>query len=60
MIEAKEEMEGEITVVEVVMVEDIHHAAKFVVNLDMEHKNAKKDSTKIFTDGKTPRQIHNL
>ena len=42
------------------MVEDIHHAAKFVVNLDIEHKNAEKDSTEVSTDGKTPRQIHSL
>ena len=53
-------MEGEITMVEAIMVEDTHHAAKFVVNLDIEHKNAEKDSTEVFTDGKTARQIHNL
>ena len=43
--------------VEAVMEEDIHHATKFVVNLDIEHKNAEKDLTKISTDAKTLRQI---
>ena len=46
-------MEGEITVVGAIMVEDIHHATKFVVNLDIEHKNAEKDSIEVSTDGKT-------
>ena len=38
-------MEGEIIVAEAIMVEDTHRAAKFVVNLDIERKNAEKDLT---------------
>ena len=53
-------MEDEIIVAEVVMVEDTHCVAKFVVNLDIERKNAEKDLKKIYTDGKTPRKIRNL
>ena len=43
--------------VEVAMEEDIHHAVRSVVNLDIEHKNAEKDSIGISTDGKILHQI---
>ena len=36
---------------------DIHHAAKFMASLDIEHKNAEKDSIEISMDGKTLQQI---
>ena len=43
--------------VEAVMEGDTRHTAKSVANLDIEHKNAEKDSIGISTDGKTLQQI---
>ena len=43
--------------IEVVMEGDTRHAAKCVVNLGIEHKNAKKDSIGTSMDGKPLGQI---
>ena len=45
----------EIIVVEGEMVGDIHHDARFVDNLVIEHKNAERDLTETSTVGRIPR-----